>query len=334
MFISPAVAGNEVYVGSCSGTFFAFEAQSGKVVWQYDTARDGTPAQFHGDALVTEDLVVVGSDARPTAYLYAFERDDGEVRWKRAFPRGVAVDVRRHGDAVLAVSMNGEVVTIDLATGDVVWRSEPETAEVGLPTDPALREGRYYVPRRSGRLEAYDVGRGERLWSRELPASPNTSVVAGEAGVAVGTADGRLLRFDENSGEPSGELAVGAFLYGELVLAGNCLLVLAAPAGGEEAAGHEVVCVEPDLGSVRWRYREEVPGAIGTFEPLVRNDEIVVGVEGKLIGLSLADGTVRWTRSVEGLPRGLGHSPTMLYVGALGGTVTAWPWHAEDQDAG
>lgn len=314
-------------MGSCSGTFFAFAAGSGEILWQYDTAEDGASAQFHGDALVTDELVVVGSDARPTAHLYAFERSGGTIRWKHPFPGGVVVDVRRHGDTALAVSATGQSVAVDLASGEIVWWAEPEKGpETRRQTDPALSEGRYVVARGVGRLETYDATTGAAIWGRELPATPNTSVAAVEDSVVVGMDDGRLLKFAGDPGEPAKELAIGSFLYGDLVLAGDCLLALVGPEAGEEALGHELACVEPDLGGVRWRYTEETPGAFGTFEPLVRGHEVVVGVEGKLVGLSLTDGSVLWSRSVRGLPRGLGASPSMLYVGTLGGTITAWPW--------
>ena len=77
MFITPAVAGERVYFGSCPGSYFAVDRASGEVRWSYDTSQDGTTAQFHGDALITDELVVVGSDAQPMGQLYAFDRASG-----------------------------------------------------------------------------------------------------------------------------------------------------------------------------------------------------------------------------------------------------------------
>jgi outer membrane protein assembly factor BamB len=64
VFTTPAVAGRLVIAGSCAGKLLALDDSTGAIVWQYDTSIDGSPAQFHGDALVTEDLVVVGTDYR------------------------------------------------------------------------------------------------------------------------------------------------------------------------------------------------------------------------------------------------------------------------------
>jgi len=67
VFVSPAVAGDLVYVGSCSGTYFALNRSTGARRWTYDTRQDGDAAQFHGNPLITDDLVVTGSDGQGAA---------------------------------------------------------------------------------------------------------------------------------------------------------------------------------------------------------------------------------------------------------------------------
>lgn len=268
----------------------------------------------------------MGSDARPTGHLYAFERDGGAIRWKLPFPRGVSVDLLRYGPTILAASMAGDVLAVEVETGEVAWWAEPdpEASAGDLSVDPALDAGRYYVPWRSGHLEAYDASNGERLWRRDLPATPNSSVVAVEGALVLGTIDGRLLRIDPASGETTAELALGSVVYGELVPTTDCLLALVAPEAGVDAPGHAVVCVEKDLGGVAWRHRSEAT-ELGTFEPWVSGDEVVVGVEGRLLALALEDGELRWTYPVRGLPRGLGASDSTLFVGTLGGNLLALP---------
>lgn len=113
-----------MFVGSCSGKVAAIDRASGELAWSHDTAADGPAAQFHGEILLDDgELLLVGADARPAAFVYAFERVTGRVRWKRAFPGGVATDLLRHGEAVLGVSMvGGEVFALDAATGEPLWR--------------------------------------------------------------------------------------------------------------------------------------------------------------------------------------------------------------------
>lgn len=118
-----------------------------------DPADPRAAAQFHGDALVTPELVVVGSDAQPSGSLYAFEREGGALRWRHAFAGGVAVDVRRHGRLALATSLAGDVVAVDLASGEIAWWTDAGVDASGRPVDPALAGGIYYVGWPSGHLE-------------------------------------------------------------------------------------------------------------------------------------------------------------------------------------
>ncbi len=49
--------GDSLFVGSCSGVFFAFDKANGDVRWAYDTTTDGPRANFHGDPVVTDTLI-------------------------------------------------------------------------------------------------------------------------------------------------------------------------------------------------------------------------------------------------------------------------------------
>ncbi len=334
MFIAPAVADEAVYVGSCSGVFYAFEAETGTVLWQYDTATNGTAAQFHGDVLVTDDLVIVGSDARPVGHIYAFERKDGAARWKRTFPLGVAVDLKRFGDTVLVAAMNGEVAAFDLDTGDARWRVENAfaLASGAFPFDPLLADGRYYVPWNAGHLDAYDVVTGDLIWRLELASPPNSSAVAIGVDLVVGTLEGGMVRVHRADGTIVSELSIGGMIYGELVATENCVLALVASPQGLSASDHALSCVVPDLSHELWRHTTNIVGGFGTFEPLVVGDQVIVGVRDQLAAVALSDGSLRWERPMRGLPRGLGSSSSALFVGMQNGDLLALPWEPKSQE--
>jgi outer membrane protein assembly factor BamB len=329
VFITPAVAGGRVHVGSCAGSFLALDRTTGEVAWSHGTSEDGPSAQFHGDALITEGLVVVGSDAQPMGQLYAFDRTSGEPRWKIPFPGGVAAELHRHGDTVLAVAVGGEVWAVDLATGYPLWTFEeaPEEARGSLSLDPALASGRLFVPWRPGVVDALDATTGERLWRRDLDTALNTSALVFGGELVVGSQNGRLHRLSPETGEALGSVSVPGVPYGDLTEAGGCLLALSAEGELDESMQPEgpyhLTCLDPGLEQVRWRHTSD--RKISTFRPLVHEGLVIAGGRDTLIALDAASGDLLWEHPIEGVPRGLGASDTTLYVGMLSGKVLALP---------
>lgn len=329
--MTPAVAEDRIFLGSCGGTFFALDGSTGAPVWSYDTTADSRPpGQFHGDFLLTEELVVAGTDTHGLGHLYAFDRANGKVRWKLPFPKGVATDPAQNGDSVLFASEVGDVAAVELATGRFVWRvEEPSVGGRGArPLDLVLAGERLVVAWRSGIVAAYDPGDGRRLWRRDLGTTLNAAPAVVGDDLVVGSFDGRLHRLRGSDGELLGTLLLGGALYGDLVAAPGCLLALSARGGSDPETGvagpHTVFCVDPELQGVRWRHDQ--PEMFGTFRPLVGEGAVVVGVEGTLLAFDLDSGALLWERPVQGLPRGLAVTEDRLYVGTSTGPVFALPW--------
>lgn len=320
-----------MYIGSCAGTFYALDAATGEVGWSHDTRDDGPAAQFHGDPLLTDDLVVVGADARPQAHLYGFERDGGAVRWKVPFPGGVTTQVVRHGANVLAVSATGEVAAFELASGDLVWHAEgPEGVRGARSGDPALAGDRLFVPWFPGVLDAYDAATGELLWRREVEGGLNTSAVVFAGEVVVGGMAGAYHRFSPDDGRPLGRRVHGdggGLPYGDLMPTPACLLALEAEGGAGPAmrtsGPYSLRCLEAGQGGVRWRYESEAE--LSTHRPLLDDGRVIVGARGDLRVLDLETGEVLERLDIRGTPRGLGASADTLYVGTLDGRLLALP---------
>jgi len=320
VFATPAVAGNLVYVGSCGGTFYAFDKESGKVRWSYDTRADGPPAQFHADPLITEELVIVGADVEPQPCLYAFSRQAGEVYWKEPLEGGIMGDVLRHGNDALVVSRHGEVLAFDLATGRrrlVFDKATRPPAGEGPPGSPALSGDRLFFALGSGEVYAVDVASGRQLWKRDLGTEPTTSVTVSGDALYVG-GRGRIYRLSPATGAVEATAETEGAAHGTILAAGECILT--------QWAHGTLACLDPALKSVRWRQR--TPQEWSAEKPLVWQGAVLTGSkDGDVAGFRLSDGTeVVRLHVVGGMVRGLGlASDKLLIAGTLIGTVYALP---------
>jgi outer membrane protein assembly factor BamB len=345
VFITPAVAGATLYIGSCSGRFLALDLATGEPRWSHDTAKDGAPAQFHGDVLLQDGFVFVGADADPVGHLYAFDVASGRLAWKLAFPGGVPAQVLGRAGVVFAQAANGEVWALEARTGKVAWTHRAESAgPLNLrQVDPVLAGDRLVVGWPSGDVEALDASSGRLLWRAATGSRLNTSIVVAGSHVLVGAMDGKLHRLALADGAAKGARALGGLPFGDLMVTDRCLLVLTMKDGAHEGLETDVgtgsdehplvphldhllyrlSCRDEERGEPRWE--REYPSEITTFRPLVLDGEVIVGYRGRLTALRVADGSDVWACAVEGVPRGTSADAEQLYVGTLAGTVVAFP---------
>jgi outer membrane protein assembly factor BamB len=310
VYVSPTVVGDRVYAASCSGKLFALDRERGEVRWSFDTG-----ATFHGEPVVASGLLVIPSDA---GFVYAFDLASGEVRWKSAVPPpGVLSDLVRAGPTVAGLDGAGQLFSLDLATGALRWLFPPEGVPVERPRvrTPLAAADRILFAGSLGEVYAVDALSGEPIWKRELGTAVSTGLaLAGEAAV-VGTEDGRLLRLALTDGSVLSRLELPARPAETPVVTPRAVLVLAGSA--------LLVAVDPALEAVRW----SLPSAAGwsSPRPLVVGDTVVAGAEdGEVLALGIADGSIAWRGSVEGVVRGLGGGEDALLIGTLAGSVYAY----------
>ncbi len=318
--MTPAVVGDTVYIGSCSGRFYAFDRRAGDVRWSYDTSQDGPPANFHGDALAAGELIVVGSDVpRPvdsaSGQVYAFEQATGVVRWQ--FATGVASDILRAGDRIFGVTVAGELVCFDLATGELRWR----VAARGQASRPALRASVLPVGERlvfsspAGWIVAVDAGSGDTVWAQQVDDEVNTSLALLEGDLFAGTLGNMIHRLDADSGELVTSLATDGVPYGVPLAVDGSLLVL--------IGGRTLARVDAGLREVRWG--ADTLGEWSSFRPQLHDGRVLVGDDQKQLAfVDLGSGKIETTVRVAGTVRGFTLAGGLLHVGTLDGTLATY----------
>ncbi len=312
-----------VYLGSCSGKYYGLDAYTGDVLWEYDTVQDGGTQSFHGDALVTTDLVVVGSDGVDRGGVYAFERNTGIVRWRYDAGRGVTSDIVRAGQQVFAVTLKDDLICLQVTSGELAWRFksgwEPRVPDRSVfRSTPVVVDGVVFFGGRNGDLFALNARTGKRHWTRKLGKRITTSVAPVGESIVVGTSDDLLFRIDRATGETKNKLKLGGHPFGTIIT-GRELLMLFSDWMKPNSA---VLAVDRGLGRVRWRVRSPEPQKWITARPFLSEDRLFVGTDGgEIHALRLSDGSRELVGAIAEDVRVFGAADGMFYVGTIEGLL-------------
>ncbi len=227
-----------VYATNGVGEVVALNADTGAEIWKVKPAgplRGSPTVAFNSVFVMTQDNQIHSLDVA-----------DGMTQWQesgssaQAGVFGVAAPAAGQGSVVAGYS-SGELVAYRYENGRTLWsdalaRTSIST-EVGALTDidadPIIDQGRVYALGQGGRMAAYELVTGQRIW--EIPvAGISTPAIAGEWIFAL-TDDAELLAIARSTGKirwitqlqqfRDAEDKEGAIFWTGPVLAGNNLWV-------------------------------------------------------------------------------------------------------------
>ncbi len=352
MFSTPAVAEDLLYVGSCSGIFYALDKSTGSVKWSYDITRDGRQTSFHGDMLVTDELVIIGTDGTSLeggiGHLYAFESKTGKVRWKYFAGRGVTTDVLRLGDRIFAVTQNDELICLNVQNGQREWAFASTFAgnQPDLGHSPALSGDQIFFGGRDGIVYALEANTGKLLWKRRLDGALSASLRTFENHVYTGVASGRIYALNIETGAIDWDFNLENTPAGKFTPTGNVLFIFLNRSGVPGTAD-DLISLEPSVQKVRWR--QSANPTSPTVEPVMKNLTAAIGNQcknpklafsstapyvwrehvlagsnrGEVFAYRMADGKPTWSHKIGGTIRSFGSSERVIYIGTVEGTIYA-----------
>ncbi|MEG9268666.1 outer membrane protein assembly factor BamB family protein [Qipengyuania sp. Mu-71] len=193
-----------VYMTDGAGDVVALTAASGSVLWKVKPSGPlrGAPTIAFGSVFVmTQDNQIFALDAA-----------DGSVRWQesgsstQAGVFGVAAPAAAQGTVIAGYS-SGELIAHRYENGRTLWadalaRTSIST-QVGsltdIDADPIIDNGRVYALGQGGRMAAYELVTGQRIWELNL-AGISTPAIAGEW-IFTLTDDARLLAIARATGK-------------------------------------------------------------------------------------------------------------------------------------
>ena len=193
-----------LYVTTGMGEVAALDAADGKVLWKVKPA-----GPLRGSPTIALNAVFVMTQANQ---LIALNAADGTQQWSRAASVGqtgvFGVAAPAVGQStVIAGFSTGELIAYRYENGRELWsdalaRTSLSTT-VGVLTDidadPIIDRGRVFALGQGGRMAAYELVTGQRIWELNL-AGISTPAVAGDW-IFTLTDDSRLICIARSSGK-------------------------------------------------------------------------------------------------------------------------------------
>jgi outer membrane protein assembly factor BamB len=193
-----------VYVTTGVGEVAALDAATGKPIWKVKPA-----GPLRGSPTIAFNAVYVMTQNNE---IHALNAADGTVLWSESGSQGqagvfgVAAPAAGQGTVIAGYS-TGELVAYRYENGRTLWsdalaRTSIST-QVGVLTDvdadPIIDNGRVFALGQGGRMAAYDLVSGQRIWELNL-AGISTPAVAGDW-VFTLTDEAKLLCIQASTGK-------------------------------------------------------------------------------------------------------------------------------------
>ncbi len=199
-----AYSDGRVYITTGMGEVAALDAADGKVLWKVKPA-----GPLRGSPTIAFNSVFVMTQSNQ---LFSLNAADGAQQWNRAASVGqtgvfgVAAPAAAQGTVIAGFS-TGELIAYRYENGRELWtdalaRTSLSTT-VGVLTDidadPIIDRSRVYALGQGGRMAAYELVTGQRIWELNL-AGISTPAISGDW-IFTLTDDARLLCIARSSGK-------------------------------------------------------------------------------------------------------------------------------------
>lgn len=215
--IAPTIAAGKVFVQNINNRFFALDARTGEILWDYDIAMESTTLVGGASAAYSPalDVAITGFS---NGEIQAFGATIGTPLWsdnlvanRQAYSSTALHTVKAspvvEGETVYALGTADVLTAIDIRSGSRRWEKE-----IGGTQTPLLSGNTLYVVANTHDLVALDKSNGNILWATALNLGKKTDDITVYAPIMLNNhllvtlSDGRVMLFDAKTGKKINEL--------------------------------------------------------------------------------------------------------------------------------
>jgi outer membrane protein assembly factor BamB len=190
---SPAFSDDTLYVSSESCTALDLD---GNTKWEYG----------HGYSLSSSPVIIDGSVVIAAHNEFSGCRilriQQGNVLWSKEPEDMITTPPAVYGKEVVFITIKGDVLALDLETGDPVWTTHlgrelpKEDMSLGVgPSSPIIADEKVYVGTLSGAFTCLDLEDGTILWQYQTGRAIVSPAAIADERIYVGSTDGTLYCF-------------------------------------------------------------------------------------------------------------------------------------------
>lgn len=318
--LAPAVAGGRAYFASTDGRLAAFDAASGRRLWDVDAE-----LAFGGGPGADDTTVAVGT---LDGLVIAYDAESGSERWREKVSSEVITAPVVVGDRIVVSTNDGRTRALETRDGKQSWAVDRGVPMLSLRGNaaPVVAGNFVVVGAANGTVSGIQLSDGKPLWEQRI-------------GVGEGRTDlERMIDVDGRMAVLDGDLYVAGYESGAQALTldgGRTLWQREMSSVSGLAAGSDGIYVAAADGAV-WSLDRRSGGALWKNEallyrmlsaPALMGAYVVVGdLEGKLHWLKREDGEVaaRSDLGGAGFGDGLVVVDDVLYVQNRDGAIGAF----------
>jgi quinohemoprotein ethanol dehydrogenase len=269
-----------------------------ELAWYGDLAERG--GSYETTPVVSEGRIFVSA---PWSKVYAFDAKNGSLLWKYdpEVPGEWAVNlccgivnrgVATWEDMVIWGTLDGRLVAVDAASGEMLWEVQATDREkqLSITGAPRIANGRIFIGEAGsefhmrGYLAAYDASNGEELWRWwAVPGNPELGFEQPELEWAADTWNGDWWETG-GGGTPWDAITYDPETDQVIIGTGNGApwpAEIRSPGGGDNLFTASIVALDATTGEYRWHYQAtpEDSWDFDNTQQLVTADLVINGEE-------------------------------------------------------
>ncbi len=222
--LTPATAGERVYLPLAAGTIISLRSSDGQLFWKADIGGEVSASPAADDRAVyiaSETIVPASRGPQATGALRALGREGGVTLWMRTFHRPLRGALAASPTTIFGGTVDGRVFAVEKTTGRFLWVMQHWQP---FNSHPSIAGSKLYIGSDDGNLLALDQQTGKVIWRYRTRGEVRGRAVLVDGVVYFGSADGYVYAVNDADGQLRWRMRTGAGVQA-VASAGGGLLV-------------------------------------------------------------------------------------------------------------